>query len=194
MDNILDLLIKNKEWLFSGIGIVLCVGLFSIIRKLIYRQKKESIPFSTPQNLKVIIESPPIPTIIEPNPALYSPPANIIPLEYLSPSEILKMIREAPLLQQDEVTKHYIGLKVTWEGELNNAYTKKDDIVGIVLCSSHKGIIFDVNKNDYPGLGLLKAGAMLTVEGIIEKITGYFYLKDARIISVISHDANSLPK
>jgi hypothetical protein len=194
MDNILELINKNKEWLFSGIGIVLIVGLFSFFRKLINLQKKKSVPYSEPQKVMKKTGTPSTPTIIEPKSALYYPPANIILLESLSPSKILRTIREAPLLQQDEVTKHYIGLKVTWEGELNNAYTIKNDIVRIVLCSSHKGIIFHVNKNDYPGLGLLKEGAMLTVEGIIEGIEGYFVLKDARIISRTPLDANSLPK
>jgi hypothetical protein len=194
MDNILDLLIKNKEWLFSGIGIVLILGLFSIIRKLIYRQKKESIPLSGPQNLKVIFESPPSPAIIETKSAPYSTPANIVPLESLSPSEIFRTIREAPLLQQDEITKHYIGLKVTWEGKLSSASTKENDIVRMYMYSLYDPIVFEVNKNDYPGLGLLKKDTIITIEGIIDKIEGYFTIKDARIISVTSHDANSLPK
>jgi hypothetical protein len=195
MDNILELLIKNKEWLFSGIGIVLIVGLFSFFRKLVNLQKRKSAPFSGPQNLKVITGSPSTPTIIETKPPPNSPPTNIIPLESLSPEEIYNAINKAPLLQQEDVTKHYIGLKVKWEGVLSSAYKEKDDIVRILIKSEEYNLIsFNVNKNDYPGLGLLKKGTLITVEGIIDQISAYFYLKDARIISVTSHDANSLNK
>jgi hypothetical protein len=194
MDNILEMLIKNKEWLFSGLGIALIAGLISIVLKLINRQNKESVLPSMPQNLMVITGAPPSPSIIEPKPSLYSPPTNIIPSESLLPSEIIKTIRDAPLLQQDEITKHYIGLKVIWEGKLSSAYTKKNDIVRMYMYSLHCTIIFEVNKNDYPGLGLLKEGTILTVEGIIETIEVDFKLKDARIISVTPLDANSLPK
>jgi hypothetical protein len=194
MDNILELLIKNKEWLFSGIGIVLIVGLFSFFRKLINLQKKKSVPYSDPQNLMVITVAPPSPAIIETKHTSYSPPTNIIPLESLSPNEILRTIREAPLLQQDEVSKHYIGLTVTWEGTLSHAEKREKDTVRMHISSSNESVFFYINKDDYPGLGLLKRDAKLTVEGIIEEIEGYFILKDARIISVTSHNANSLPK
>lgn len=197
VDNILDLLIKNKEWLFSGLGIVLIVGLFSFFRKLINLQKKKSVPYSVPQNLKVIIESPPSPTIIETKPTPYSPTTNIIPIVNLSPNEIIKTIKDAPLLQQSDVTKHYIGLKITCEGTLLDAVKKEKDIVRMLISSSNESFLFYVNKNDYPGLGLLKNGAILKVEGMIESIESmpyYFILKDARIISITSHDANSLPK
>jgi len=98
-------------------------------------------------------------------------------------------------LQQVEVSKHYIGLKVKYEGIISSAREKKDDIVQMFMFSLNECIVFNVNKKDYPGLGLLKKGAVLKIEGIIEKIDGnVFELKDVRIISVTSHDANSLPK
>jgi hypothetical protein len=194
MDNILELLVKNKEWLFSGIGIFLIVGLFSFLRKLINLPKKKSVPYSEPQNLVVITGPPPSPAIIETKPAPYSPPVNIFQLESLSPTEILKSIREAPLLQQSDVTKHYIGLKITWEGTLAGATEKGDGNVMMVISLSSESIFFYVNKNDYPGLGLLKRGAILKVEGTIESIDSmpyYFTLKDAKIISITPHDAES---
>ena len=191
MDNILEFLIKNKEWLFSGIGIVLIVGLFSFFRKLINLQKKKSVPYSEPQNLMVITGSPPSHAIIETKPAPYSPPADIIPLASLSPSEILNTINEAPLLQQSDVTKHYIGLKIKWEGKLSGAMEVQDDIVRMHISSSMETIFFYVNKNDYPGLGLLKSGTKLTVEGTIEFIGVYFELKEAKIISIIPHHSKS---
>jgi hypothetical protein len=81
---------------------------------------------------------------------------------------------------------------VTWQGELNHAYIKKNEIVTMFIYLLNEQIIFEVNINDYPGLGLLKKGAIVTVEGIIEHVGAYFELKDARIISVIPHDAKYL--
>ena len=187
MDNILVLLIKYNKWLFSIIVIVLIVGFFSLIRTLISLQKIKSVHYSAPSNLNVITEPPPIPAIIETKPTPYSPPTNIIPIESLSPSEILKTINDAPFLQQSDVTKHYIGLKIQCEGTLSSVTEQEDDILMMHISSSNVGIFFYVNKNDYPGLGLLKKDAVLKVEGMIESIFNYFILKDARIIPLTSH-------
>jgi hypothetical protein len=115
----------------------------------------------------------------------FGSPTTNFPQESLSPEEISRALNTAPILQESDIAKHYIGLKVIWEGGLYNI-GKNGDIYVIGL-SPHGGgryIGFQVDANKYPGLGLLKRGAPIKVEGIISEFRGIFIqLKDVTIIS-----------
>jgi hypothetical protein len=192
MNNILEFLINNKEWLFSGLGIVIFFGILSILRKLIFSKKQKTLSPADPQESKIVIGVPPSPAIVEAPLAPVTQNRDIIPPESLSPNEILTTIEQAPFLQQPEIAKHYVGLKVTWQGKLFSAWKERNDIVNIfIIVPEYRTIVFNVNPNDYPGLGLLKKGTLLEVEGIIEKINGYIGLSNAKIISITQPNLNS---
>jgi hypothetical protein len=133
------------------------------------------------------IQKPPELSLTKHPPAeesIASPTTNLSP-KSLSPEDISKAIGTAPILQQKEIAKHYIGLKVTWEGHLDNVTIVGDNVM-IVLSPPGGGryIGFQVNPNNYPGLGLLKRGAPIKVEGVISDLPGIFIqLKDVKIIS-----------
>jgi hypothetical protein len=120
---------------------------------------------------------------------LPKPPAESIShpsTESLSPEDINEAIANAPVLQQPEIAKHYIGIKVSWKLQLASITKQEDDNIKIMLSYPRwsREIIFEVNLNKYPGLGLLKQGAPIKIEGIIDNIDGLFIrLKDVTIIS-----------
>ena len=108
----------------------------------------------------------------------------------LSPQEIDKALDNAPLLQKPEIAKHYIGIRVLWEGRLASiTKLKKDDNVSILLGPKDgpnvgRYYAFDVDLNNYPGLGLLKAETAIKFEGVIDDIKdSYIDFRDVTIIS-----------
>ena len=113
MRKIFEYLSKNKEWLFSGLGLFLLVAILGYFGKLIGFHDKPGgnviQPPSKIQDLKII-----------------SPKTSIINSDNLLPSKIMETIEQSPFLQQSEISKHYIGLKV--EGKI-----KKINLSGIYL-------------------------------------------------------------
>jgi hypothetical protein len=101
----------------------------------------------------------------------------------LSPGDIKKTINMAPMLQQQEIAKNYIGLKVTWEGNLYNIGKFGEDKIMIIILIGGEHIMFYVISKDYPGLGLLKRGAPIKVEGVIDSVEFFIKLKDIKMIS-----------
>jgi hypothetical protein len=172
MRKIIEYLSKNKEWLFSGLGILLLVTIIGFVGKLIgiYDKKGENViqPSSKIQDQK--IESP------------RNSPINS---DKLSPSKIMETIDQAPLLQQSEIVKHYIGLKVTWQGYLIGIVNIGNNNCRISIKDKDFGtyIGFEINSIKHPGLGLLKYGDILKVEGKIKNIdTLWIYLSDVKIV------------
>jgi len=101
---------------------------------------------------------------------------NIV-FENISPEEILKTIWEAPLLQREDISRHYKDIYVKWDGWVAGATKYGDDT--IVIYMSHNEdlmgthIFFSVSLSEYPGLGLLKGKDPISVEAKIEQVTEY---------------------
>ena len=182
MNNILEFLIKNKEWLFSGIGVAIIIGLLSQFKKF-FNKKKKGLTTNGPK--EAIINNAELPLSFNKKSELFKNLKHIISPESLSPNEIYKDIKSVPLLQQQELIKHYIGIKVIWDGKLFDINRIDDNVVRIGLDCNEKIIFFKVNEKDYSGLGLLKTETLMKVEGIIEEIRDYIDLKEAKIISII---------
>jgi len=161
-------LLTNIPWLFSGIGVVILLFLFqSIFRRR--KKRKPGTMFSKDKSLTEILEGPPVKT-----PEIKSSP--------LTPNAIMTAIKEAPLLQQPDVLKHYTGLQVTWDGYLVDAYKMKDNLVQLMIRVGEKNVFVEIIPSHYPGLGLLKDHHPIRVSGTISEIQyGYFVLMDARI-------------
>jgi len=123
---------------------------------------------------------------ISPPPIQFS--ANVISPETLTCKSIMDSIENAPLLQQPDVAKHYIGLKISWEGYLVGASRTERGLVRLTIqpkdITVGSIILFDVDPSRYPGIGLLKQGDTIRVEGTIAAIHDVFIeLDNARIIS-----------
>jgi hypothetical protein len=172
MRKIFEFLSKNKKWLFSGIGTLLLLTIFGFFGKLIgiYDKKGENViePFSKIPDSKII-----------------SPKNSLINSDNLLPSKIMETIDQAPLLQQSEIAKHYIGLKVIWQGNLIGIYNISDNNYRILFKDKPLGTFldFEINSINYLGLGLLKYGDNLKVEGKIKKIDELrIYFSEAKIL------------
>jgi hypothetical protein len=167
----------KEKWSWPGSFILsfivwcICIVLSLIIIGKILPQNPDKLPITKPS--------------MRENGKLQQP-ATSLSLKSLSPEDISKAIDSAPLLQQPEIAKHYIGIKVLWEGKLFGSWKHEgDNNVTIDLNRSFAGrsIVFEVNPSNYRGLELLKEGAPIKIEGVIDKIeTGYIKLKDVKII------------
>ncbi|MFA4904259.1 MAG: hypothetical protein WC600_16110 [Desulfobaccales bacterium] len=86
MRKLIEFLSKNKEWLFSGLGLFLLVAMLGYFGKLIgnYDKKGENVI-----QLSSKIQDPKI-----------TSPKHIVNSDNLLPSKIIETIDQAPFLQQ----------------------------------------------------------------------------------------------
>ncbi|MBE3102286.1 MAG: hypothetical protein IMZ47_08480 [Firmicutes bacterium] len=104
------------------------------------------------------------------------------------PFEVLDDIENAPLLQQDEVAQHYVGIQVDWTGQLVGIEKKDGGMLKLQVCLNRRfarTVCFfaEVNAADYPGIGLLKTGDKVRIKGYIKSATwGLINLRDATLI------------
>lgn len=178
-------LLNNKEWLFSGGGIVVLVFLFRFIIRYFRKRKLPATP-AKEESLAEIIEESPVKT---------SEIKRDIELDSLTADAIMTKINEAPFLQQPDIIKHYIGLRVTWDGVLVNARKIGSDLIRLLIHVGEKGkhiesIFVEIIPSQHPGIGLLKYGHSIRVSGVISEISRHFNLSDARI----EYKLNSLSK
>ncbi len=162
------LILENKEWLFSGIGVTVLMGVFFFIRHRLYRNKKEA------QKVEIHLHPSNETSKVDD----HSP----IPIQRISPlsfSAIRESIEKSLPLQRDEVKKIFIGIKVMWDGYLKSASKEANDIVdlrlapGSKLIDSLSTIICRVSLKDYRELGILPEGAKIRIQGEIAKADSY---------------------
>jgi hypothetical protein len=102
-----------------------------------------------------------------------------------SPSEIREAIQAAPLYQQEDVAKHYVGLKVKWNLVVQSIL--KDGEKNITVCLSEKErdltpwVNIKAGVDEYPSLKFAKRGYKVTVEGHIKKADTDIFLKDTQL-------------
>lgn len=167
------------KWSFSGVGVAfLFIFLPWVIKKI--KSRKISEPSLNGASLQEIIDAPPAPKQ-EPD----------IKATSLSPKKILDEINSAPLLQQQEISKQYIGIKVSWKGNLKAAQKifEEENTIQIMigvphdlsdkdrLRTAYTSVFFEVDPEQYPGIGTLREEHDILVEGRIDKISGHITLK-----------------
>ena len=173
MSGFIKWVIENKEWLFSGLGIVVIGALYALFRELINSKNKTE---------KVI--APSAPTV-----SLTNPPMQITPIAFLNKTleDIINDIESRPPFQRDEAVKHYIGARFRYSGFLFGLYKRENNQIMIVLAP--KGLALRsvrclVNVNAYPELKVIHEGSEMTVEGKIKDISaGDIYLEEVAILS-----------
>jgi hypothetical protein len=161
-------LVKNLPWIFSGIGIVAIAVTYKFIKWLLRKRKNSSFTNSrsTAQ------------TAVQAEPVAFAGP---------DPFEIVRVIGNAPLLQQDEIAKHYIGIPVDCIGKLRSIQKTGGDILKLQISVYRKNesvdFFFEVNSANYPGIGLLKAEDNVHVKGYIKAANpNWITLRDAKLI------------
>lgn len=89
-------------------------------------------------------------------------------------------------MQQDDLAKNYIGLKVDWSLKFRNARKSKNDSVKVFLEYGDRlfpEISCEVNLSKYRELGVMKEGADIRVLGTIDNFEhGTILLKDVTLL------------
>ena len=155
-------ILENKEWLFSGIGVTVLLGIVYLIRRATRRSQpipqRESIP--APQS-----EAPSSPS---------PQPRKLVELDV---PKIIQEIESLPPFQRDDARKHYIGVRFRFTGSLFSAKAQEKERIRIGLHSlneSHFPLVFGyVPAKDNPQLRIAHEGTKLTIEGELVDFDSY---------------------
>jgi len=160
-----DWILENKEWVFSGIGIAIFGGIFVLIKIAFVKRKS-------------LINSPEKKTAIQVHRSTETQTDNSqkqIVSPILTPKAIVKAVTSVPPLQRKDIAKHYSGIRVRWSGSLASIHELCHDGPDVMITlNSGKfdsiDIYFIVNPSDHKGLSLVDIGQRITVEGDIESV------------------------
>lgn len=160
--------LNNKEWLFSGVGIFVVIGIYNFFKNK-YKSKVR---------LNADLKSDIIPAMPVEEKSDVNETTNRI---NLSPEYIQKEIEKLPPLQQDDALKHYTGLNITWEAALLSVKKENNGYVRVMVTIPGRigsYITFSVRLSDYPVLAVIKEKTKIRVKGTISSIDiPYFRLK-----------------
>lgn len=164
----LDYIMKNKEWIFSGIGVSLIAGLLFVIKHVWQTNKK----IETVAN-----------TVALPEPAAKGIESQDVKSTDILQDDIERVVQEVedmPPLHLDDVRKNYIGLYVDWMTEYCSAYKKDDDIIRVSLtaittCFRPINVNCEVSLSEYKQFSILKRKAKVRIVGTISKFDSYSF-------------------
>lgn len=167
----LDYILNNKEWIFSGIGVSTIVLLF-LCFKYFFRRNNPPQRQNTPNSTS----NPQPVTMVQ---------TGDIPQDEVC--RIVQELREMPPLQHDDLRKNYVGLKVDWLTEYFSAYKRNDDLIRVNLTLITKSsrdidIVCEVKLSEYKQFSILKRGAKIRVVGEIAKFeSSSFEISNVRL-------------
>jgi hypothetical protein len=168
-------LVDNKEWIFSGIGVFVMASIWATARHLVKRRKTLPVRASKQTAECDLEQHSPLGM-----PASQKVGSSERAIHSLSIAEVYSTIRDAPVLQQPEVAKHFKGIRVKWNMRLSYAFKSGNGQVRMALENEHyHTAVLDVDPDVHPGLGLLRKGDSVQVEGTIEDVDGQVLLRDA---------------
>ena len=160
----IQFILDNKEWLFSGIGVLFITVIFQVFKVLRERKikaEKVEIPLHPSGSFSAADGAGLIPV----------PKVNV-----LNFSEIGNIIKKALPLQRDSVKNSFKGIKVMWDGYLKSATKKYGDIItlrlapGTELGDRLSTIYCEVSLSDYPELGVMHEGIKIRIGGEIAEV------------------------
>jgi hypothetical protein len=79
--------------------------------------------------------------------------------------DVVAEIEQAPILQQKQVGRSFLGLTVTCQGEIRSITPLPSGLLQVGLVVKHEDVFFAVNPADYPGLQRIRPGTPATVRG-----------------------------
>lgn len=160
-----DWIIQNKEWLFSGIGIII-IGL--AWKSLVYFRNRAKRPHITGDSSKEYDSN--FRSLIR--------PGKIVGLD-----KIFRELQKIPPMQLKERARHYFGIQVKGFGKLSSVEELKEDLIGITLRpESAVGFICTAfSPDEYPGIGVVENNAKIEIQGKITDIENRYgiYLSEA---------------
>ena len=159
----LDYILKNKEWIFSGIG-VSTIALLFLCFKYFFRRNRSHTQNAADNtsNSESILE---VSDGEFPQEDVY---------------RIMKELEKMPPLHVDDMRRNYVGLKVDWLTEYFSAYEKDDDLIRVNLTLLTKStrpinVNCEVKLSEYKKFSILKRGAKVRVVGEIAKFESYSF-------------------
>lgn len=167
--NVLDYLDQNKEWLFSGGGVVLIGFLGSLFWRRISKEKTKN------SGTLVVVQIPDgtATEAVATKLLADSRPTHITRLASVTVADMTAALERAPPLQRDEVAKHYEGIAVQWDAQLFSAAKDGEDEVRLTLDfgpGDSNLVSCRVRLSEYRELGVLPKGAPISVIGKIQKV------------------------
>jgi len=170
-----DYILNNKEWIFSGIGVAIFIYLIPLLIRHLYKKKhpvfiKDKDIISSNINTISNITKPEYHEIVQDS---AMPQDDVL--------KIIEELEEMPPLHLDDVTKNYVGINVDWLTEYSSAskITKDDDLIDVSLYLISKSfrpicVRCEVNLSDYKQFSILKRNAKIRVVGKIAKFRPYY--------------------
>jgi hypothetical protein len=157
---ILDYIQRNKEWIFSGVGISIIGAVFALGRHLLSRKRPN--PVQDPSTaVQHAIEKT---TRASPG---------------LSVERIVEEIHSAPPYQKEAVAKSFNGIHVDWKGTIWDVENplfgepgSNEVEVHLRTGESLHQILFTASVDKYPELKILKRGEQIGVSGTIKASSG----------------------
>lgn len=183
MNAFLDYINHNKEWLFSGIGIVLLGLLVKPVAALFKSNPTSNIDNSVGAKAEVHREALPSPELPEPKISQELPSSKRV--SDISIGDIRDAICKAPPLQKEDIRRRYIGLRVRWAGNLSHAEMLEKGSVQVVLSppkNYYLMVSFIVPFSEYPELGVLPEGSGIVATGTIQAVRDLsVFLEDVQL-------------
>lgn len=175
-------IIENKAWLFSGVGLLLISGIFWLVRTIARKIKEDSVGYQgaddgkSSRGCSEISESP---TEQEGKKGDYK----LNP----SPEEIFEDIESRPPFQRKEIEKYFQDLKVKrWAVTISLVFESHDGKCQIHLRPRSNGKIVScfVDIHRYPEVKIVDEKTRLWVSGRIKSVdweSGEIALSDASL-------------
>jgi hypothetical protein len=137
---LIDWILANKDWLFSGLGLSLLAFLFYLIRRLSEKLRSAPPPFDQAQ-----FRTRPL------------------------PDEISRRVEVAPPLHQANRSSEFTGLRVQWRTTLSASQPTHDGKILLMLLDRGKypWIRLEIDAQHYPDLQLARKGTTIWVAGTI---------------------------
>jgi hypothetical protein len=158
----IDFIIENKEWLFSGLGVSALTVIVLIVRHIILARKKK-------ESSDIIVNDVKQPSVINTH---LQEDTSIIYSKDPTPNDIAKEIAKLPPYQQGAAENNFVGLKVRWDLSLSLVHLRDNDEV--ILTCNFKGysryVDVATNLQKYPQIKIAKEGQNLTTYGVITGI------------------------
>jgi hypothetical protein len=134
----IDFVLKNKEWIFSGIGVTI-IGAFVVIGKWLYTKSRNRATQGISSDASKLESQTPYPC------GEY--------LDHPTAKEIDDQISALPPFQQNGAENNYVGLKIKWKAKVSLIFPGNGNTVRI-SCNDTSGyfryIHIKVNLSEYP--------------------------------------------
>jgi hypothetical protein len=148
----LEWLVQNRQWVFSGVGLTVLAGVWYGVRRLL-----AALHAVRPAQL----------------PPFDQEKFRARPL----PSEVGKQVEAAPPFYREDRGREFEGLRVQWRLELRHAERKGDDTIGLILGEPGKLLRVSVHTrvplDRYPDLKVAQPGTIIWVAGTISECSPF---------------------